>query len=175
MIMSNGRQIALAAMSAAYVIVFAVIGNYLNNFIITFGVLTSLAIAMPVNMKQYKCALAAYIVASAILLILSPFRAMFFVCFFGIYPLLYSLLDKIKKLYIRYLLKAIYYLASLIVHYYITGNLYSVNIINYIEGNNFFFYYLLIGVLILFIYDFMWGKLNRIIISKLKLIHKYVE
>jgi len=170
--MSRGRIIAVSSLSAALAVIFAVASGYIQSLTITLGVMSSAAISIPLIYDNKKSAILSYIAASILVAIFIPYQAVLFVLFFGIYPLIFFYSERIKNIYLKYLLKSVFFGAVLTAFYFLSGLILSVEIISKIRENFLFSLFLLIGIILLLFYDYLWKRVFFILKSKFKNIIK---
>lgn len=104
------KQIALAGITAALSLVFAVLGVYVDMLTATFGVLSAIVLMLPLSKGKYLAACLGYVAAGLLLMLFaSPVLALPYITVFGGYTL-FSVIAKEKKLspYVAYPIKAIW-------------------------------------------------------------------
>ncbi|MGI6701738.1 MAG: hypothetical protein ACOX3U_04685 [Christensenellales bacterium] len=162
--MSKGRLIALSAISSAFAVIFAVIGGYFNNLTFTFMTLSSVSISIPLIMNSIKSAALSYVAASILIFIIIPSKALLFIVFFGLFPLVNEVLIKTPFI-LRYIIKLLYFIAAMTLIYFFTKVFSGLKIVEDIGVIKFLALYYIVGLILLHLYNFAY---NRYVISILK-------
>ena len=161
----KGRLIAVSSLSAAFALLFSLIGGIWGRFLLTFGVLSSLSVSVPLLSDNVKGAVLSYAAASLLISVFLPYKALLFILFFGVYPSVFYLASKINKIY-ALCLKAVYFLIILLAFHLLSGIILDVALLNSIIEKKLLFLYYPLGTALLFLYDYVWKTVFLILKNK---------
>lgn len=166
--MSKSTTVAFSAAGAALAVVFYLIAGFTGQFVLTLGTAASVAITAPLMLKGIKTGVLAYVASTILLAILVPYQAFLYAIFFGIYPFLNFLINKIKSKVLIYALKGIYF-ATLLVGLYVAADVFlNIAALQNIREKGWIYYLIPLGLIALYVYDYLWNKLYLIVSAKLK-------
>ena len=105
------RLIALAGVLAAVALVIQLLASLIPSGWTAMAAVAGLAVAVAVSAAGYVAGILCYVVSGVLSLLLLPAKhvAILFVCLFGIYPLVKSLLERLKVRAAEYLLKLVFF------------------------------------------------------------------
>jgi hypothetical protein len=166
--MKKSTTVAFSAAGAALAVVFYLIAGLTGRFTLTLGTAASIAITTPLMLKGVKTGMLAYIASAILLAILVPYQAFLFAVFFGIYPVLNFLINKMKNKLFVYTVKGIYFTVLLIGIYFASGVFFNLAILDNIIEKGWIYYLIPFGIAALYAYDYLWNKLIIIVSAKLK-------
>lgn len=107
----SARTTALAGMLAAVALVIQLLASLVPSGWTALAAVAGLAVAVAVSAAGYGPALMCYVASGLLSLILIPAKhvAVLYVCLFGLYPLLKSLLERLKWRVLEYVLKLAFF------------------------------------------------------------------
>ena len=105
------RLIALAGGLAAVALVIQLLASLIPSGWTAMAAVAGLAVAVAVSAAGYMAGILCYVVSGVLSLLLLPAKhvVILFVCLFGIYPLVKSLLERLKVRAAEYLLKLVFF------------------------------------------------------------------
>ncbi len=164
--MNSTKKIALTAILSALAVVFLLLGSFLETVTLSAAAIASLLTVVAVCELGYSYAFSVWAIASILGLLLLPIKdpVLYFACFFGYYPIVKSLAEKIKSK-LSYLIKLGVFTAAYILTAFVGIKLFApeADVIKY----------LLIGfpllLIIFLVFDF---ALTRLIIYYQKSLRK---
>ncbi len=111
--MKSSKKITLAAILSAMSIILLLIGSLIETMTFSAAAIASLCVIVAVCELGYYYAASVWMIASTLGILLLPIKdpVLYFACFFGYYPIVKSIFEKIKSK-ISYLLKAIVFTVS---------------------------------------------------------------
>lgn len=107
----SARMVALSGMLAAVALVIQLLASLIPSGWTALAAVAGLAVAVAVSAAGYVSAVLCYVVSGLLALILIPAKhvAILYVCLFGVYPLLKSLLERLKWRVVEYVLKLAFF------------------------------------------------------------------
>ena len=107
----SARITALSGMLAAVALVIQLLASLIPSGWTALAAVAGLAVAVAVSAAGYVSATLCYVVSGLLSLILIPAKhvAVLYVCLFGIYPLIKSLLEQLKWRGLEYVLKLAFF------------------------------------------------------------------
>lgn len=171
--MKISKVISLSAVSAAFAVLFLILGTFVEVLDLSCLFMASLALMLPLA-KEYRLGgFLAYLAAAILGMILTGFRFQViapFAMFFGLHPLVNDLIRKYHiNVVIATIVKAVWFVGTLYVMYFLTTMF--VGIPDFIE-NNIHWFLIIGGVITFLIYDFFichFQKAVNAIVKRLKL------
>lgn len=161
----SSKKIALAGISSAIALIAVILSFYIPNLSLSFNLLASVGIMLPLTQKYYREAILAYVAVCALGGIFANIHILPFVLVGGAYTIATVAMDNHKdkvKWYISYPIKVVYACFVFFVLYYLT-DIFFVNFsaFNISTENKALLYFLLnlIFVAVFIIYDalLLWG------------------
>lgn len=103
--------VALSGMLAAVALVIQLLASLIPSGWTALAAVAGLAVAVAVSAAGYVSAVLCYVVSGLLALILLPAKhvAILYVCLFGVYPLIKSLLERLKWRVVEYVLKLAFF------------------------------------------------------------------
>lgn len=157
------RRIAFGGISVSLILVFITLSFLSPVADFALFSLTSLCIAMIILYTDFRTGIMAYLAASLLIFfIYGILYALPFIALFGIFPILKGLIENRFKKYISYMIKAVYFLAILLVGFLAFSDTISkIDIfiilqdrLNATDSGGAMLVVILSGVIILFLYDY---------------------
>lgn len=171
--MNKGKQIAFSAIFSAFAVIIYILNVYIKAFTITLGVISSIAIAMPIILNNnIKASILSFISTSLVIFFIVPYQSLLFILFFGAYPILNFIINKINNKVIVYVLKIIYFAGILSAFYFLAGILINNDLTDKIKEQIILSVYYTVGIIALIVYDIIWNILLKNIRNRLKNIIK---
>ena len=153
---ATSYEIAFAAVSASMSLFFVWLGSFVDFFSITMNCLAAVMLMLPLTIKSLRTSFLSYVAVAGLSFAVAPFpKQLPFVLFYGLYAFLgYLLNDKVKNVYIRYLIKLIYFNIVLYALFKLMGLTLSEILIFNMEMK----YYILAicGSLLFLLYDYIY-------------------
>lgn len=111
--MKSSKKFALTAILSAMAVILLLAGSLIETITFSSAAIASLCVIVAVYELGYYYAASVWMIASTLGIFLLPIKdpVLYFSCFFGYYPILKSLLEKLKSK-ISYLFKALVFSAS---------------------------------------------------------------
>ncbi len=171
--MKYSRVIAISALSCALALILLVFGSFVEVFDLSCLFMASLALMLPLA-KDYKLGgFLCYLATTILGFLLTGFRFQVmipFAVFFGLHPIANYFQFKLKiNRYLGVAVKAVWFVATLYVMYFLTNMFVSVHPI----VEKFIHYFLTIGGALFFVvYDYLMVKFQiaiNVIVKRLKL------
>ncbi|MBR2481109.1 MAG: hypothetical protein IKB56_07395 [Clostridia bacterium] len=161
----SSKKIALAGISSAIALIAVILSFYLPNLSMSFNLLATVGIMLPLTQKYYREAILSYVAVCALGGIFANIHILPFVLVGGFYTIVTIVMDDHKekvKWYISYPIKVVYACFVFFVLYYLT-DIFFVNFsaLNISTDNKALLYVILnlIFVAVFIIYDalLLWG------------------
>lgn len=166
--MKSSAKITLCALSAALSVVFMLV-SYFPYLTYTIPAIAGLFMMVPLAEINYKYSFAAYIVSSVLVFIFAEKEAAtLFVFFFGHYPIVKSLLEKIKNVIAEWALKVLVFNVCVVAAYFILSIVFDIHIEELGKLGRYSSYVLLAAANIVFIlYDIAVSRVATIYVYRI--------
>lgn len=155
--MKQNKKLIISSLVAALALFLMIIAGFIPIGIYTIPVIASLLYIILIREVGYSWAIMAYAVTSIMSLILCADKetAINFILFFGYYPILKTLLEKIKPLVLRIIIKLIIFNIAMIAIFYIAKFLLMIPDSSYVVFGLYIPWLILaIGNVVFIIYDY---------------------
>ncbi len=171
-IMKKSKKIAFCAILAALSAIFIILGKFIPIGTYAFPAIAGMFCAIIVIEIGVKWALAAYFVATALSFIFGLNEAvLLFAFFFGYYPIIKSVIEKIKSRIFEYILKLLIFNLSMICAYAVLISVFGLGELGF-ESMTFVWITLAIGNVVFILYDI---GLTRLITLYFIRYHKHIS
>lgn len=113
--MNNTRKLTFAAICSAIIIVILFLGAYIQTGTLAIYFISSMLIMIVVEETDKMYGLMAYIISGIIVYLLLPDKAIAisYVALFGIYGIIKSIAEKVKNMFLSWVLKVIFFNLSI--------------------------------------------------------------
>lgn len=154
--------------------VVAMLLSYFPYLTYTVPAVTGLFMMVLVIELDKKWAILAYIASSLIILFIAePESKLLYVCLFGYYPILKSVIERINKLFIEWLLKIIVFNASVLVAYLLFSKVFNISLDDFNEfGRIGIYIFMLIANITFVLYDI---AISRMAMLYMRVLHNKIE
>lgn len=164
------RVIALSGMLAAVSLVIQLLAGVIPSGWTALSAVAGLAVAVAVSAAGYLAGILCYAVSGVLSLILLPAKhvALLFVCLFGLYPLVKSVLERLKVRAVEYLLKLVFFNVVLALLYFLAYRLFFQPTVQAWSYPVPFLPVLFVGGSVIFlIYDYAFSKVMALVQARL--------
>ena len=123
--MAKTRNLTISALLSALAVVSLYLGSLLPTGQLGLAALASLFVAAAIIEAGLKSGVSVFIISSAIAMLIIPNRVvpLFYLLFFGYYPIIKSLIEKHKNVFVQWILKILVFNSSLTVIYFLQKTL----------------------------------------------------
>ncbi len=171
--MKQNTKITLCGITVALSVVI-MLGGYFPYLTYAIPALAGLLTMVLVIEIDYRWALLSYIASSLLVFITAePESKLMYICFFGFYPIIKSLIEKINKQALEWILKLLVFNISIILIYFIFAGLFDVSFDDFgtlgIYGEIIF---LVLCNIVFVVYDF---AVSRIAVTYIYRLHPKVK
>lgn len=166
--MRNSAKITLCALSAALAAAF-MLGSYFPYLTYTIPAIAGLFVMVPLAEINYKYSCATYIVSSVLIFLLAEKEAaILYLFFFGHYPILKGLIEKIKKTVIEWILKISVFNICVVAAYFVLSVVFDIRIEDLGEFGKYSAYILLAAANVVFVfYDIAVSRAAAVYVYKI--------
>ncbi len=170
--MKKSKKIVFCAMIAALSVVFVILGRFIPIGTYVFPAIAGLLITVIVIEIGVKWAVAAYFVASALSFIFGLDEAvLLYAMFFGYYPIIKSVIEKLKNRVLEYIIKLAVFNAAMVAAYAILIPIIGLAALGF-ETMTFVWITLALGNIVFIVYDI---GLTRLITLYFNRYHKHIS
>ncbi len=163
---TNVRSMTLTAILSALSVIVLYVSGFVPTGTFTFPVVASLFLIVAVIESGVKYGIAGFVVSSILGFLLTPEKGaiILYICFFGYYPIIKSLIERLRKLPLEWLLKLVVFNIAfwLVIWIYTTGFMGELAIADYP------IYVLILGANVVFVvYDLALTSLAGLYLSRI--------
>lgn len=166
---AKSYAIALTSIATSMSIIFVTLGNFIRMLDFSFYFLASVALLLPITLGYHVMGFLAYLVTAILGLLFggltNPYY-IFFCSFFGLQPLIASLLQKLKwHKIICYSIETIYFIGAVFLTYFVGYKILANSAITWINnlGNWIYLILIVIAIPMYIVYSFFMRRIaNRL-------------
>jgi len=161
--MSRVKKLSLAGMLTAAAVVILFIASVIPSGRIAVTAVAGFAVAAAVCSLGMGWALGCWVCSGALALLLMPAKgsAVLFALFFGLYPVIKSLIERLDRLIPEWALKLAFFLACLTVWYFFFRGLFSITFTPLLTGAVY-----VIGSVVFVLYDIAFSRLMGLYLAR---------
>ncbi len=166
--MKKNVKITLCGIASALSVAFMLL-SYFPYFTYAVPAVAGLITVMLVIETDVRWAFASYIVSSVLIFLLAePESKLMYICLFGYYPIVKSLIERINKNVLEWVLKLLVFNVAVIAVYFLFASAFSISLEEFgALGKYGVFIFLWFGNLVFLLYDYTISRLAGTYIYKL--------